>query len=159
MPDNKLELRAQVGVLEMLIIIVRHFYQKVDIAAGEEITIQYITFLFGNTRRRRDIHQCWWILSSPLPSMHIISLYLFINIAFDTFEITPTLWGTNKKRISFLPCNTNVMIVVFINTSYSNHHQHHCHQKVFWLSVPSMPRPNGVWASFFCSREITTMII
>jgi len=43
MPDNKLELRAQV-----------------DIAAGEEVTIQYITFLFGNTRRRRDIHQCWF---------------------------------------------------------------------------------------------------
>ena len=39
---------------------------QVDIAAGEEVTIQYITFLFGNTRRRRDIHQCWFVSSSFL---------------------------------------------------------------------------------------------
>lgn len=42
MEDDRLVLRAQV-----------------DIKAGEEITIQYISFLFGNTRRRREIHQCW----------------------------------------------------------------------------------------------------
>lgn len=43
LPDDTLQLRAQV-----------------DILAGEEITISYISFLFGNTRRRRDIHQCWF---------------------------------------------------------------------------------------------------
>jgi len=32
---------------------------QVDIAVGEEIKIQYISFVFGNTRRRKDIHQCW----------------------------------------------------------------------------------------------------
>lgn len=32
---------------------------QVDIKAGEEITIQYISFIFGNTRRRKDIHQSW----------------------------------------------------------------------------------------------------
>lgn len=42
MEDDRLILRAQV-----------------DISEGEEITIQYISFLFGNTRRRKDIHQCW----------------------------------------------------------------------------------------------------
>jgi len=32
---------------------------QVDIKAGEEITIQYISFIFGNRRRRKDIHQSW----------------------------------------------------------------------------------------------------
>ena len=42
MPDDKLTLRAQV-----------------DIKEGEEITIQYISFLFGNSRRRGEISSCW----------------------------------------------------------------------------------------------------
>jgi len=42
MDDNKVELRA-----------------KVDIKEGEEITIQYITFIFGNVKRRRDIQKSW----------------------------------------------------------------------------------------------------
>jgi len=42
MPDDKLILRAQV-----------------DIKEGEEITIQYISFLFGNSRRREEIRSCW----------------------------------------------------------------------------------------------------
>jgi len=40
--DDKLTLRAQV-----------------DIKEGEEITIQYISFLFGNSRRRKEISSCW----------------------------------------------------------------------------------------------------
>jgi len=41
-PDDRLTLRAQV-----------------DIKEGEEITIQYISFLFGNSRRRKEIASCW----------------------------------------------------------------------------------------------------
>jgi len=32
---------------------------QVPIRKGDEITIQYISFLFGNYRRRRDIKNCW----------------------------------------------------------------------------------------------------
>eukprot|EP00092_Neocalanus_flemingeri_P013253 GFUD01014283.1.p1 GENE.GFUD01014283.1~~GFUD01014283.1.p1 ORF type:complete len:522 (+),score=161.87 GFUD01014283.1:236-1801(+) len=42
MPDDRLTLRAQV-----------------DIKEGDEITIQYISFLFGNSRRRKEISDCW----------------------------------------------------------------------------------------------------
>jgi len=42
-PDNSLTIRAQV-----------------PIKAGEEITIQYITFLYGNSRRRKEIQECWF---------------------------------------------------------------------------------------------------
>jgi len=42
MPDDRLVLRA-----------------KTDIKEGEEVTIQYISFLFGNSRRREEILSCW----------------------------------------------------------------------------------------------------
>ena len=35
--------------------LIQYIYTFCDGSAGEEITIQYITFLFGNTRRRKDI--------------------------------------------------------------------------------------------------------
>ena len=41
-PDNEIIIRAQVDIME-----------------GEEITIQYISYLFGNTLRRRDIQDNW----------------------------------------------------------------------------------------------------
>jgi len=41
-PNERLTLRAQV-----------------DIKEGVEITIQYISFLYGNTRRRKEISACW----------------------------------------------------------------------------------------------------
>jgi len=41
-PDDSMDLRAQV-----------------DIKKGDEFSIQYISFLFGNTKRRGDIKACW----------------------------------------------------------------------------------------------------
>ena len=42
-PENKMTIRASWGIKK-----------------GEEITIQYISFLFGNSRRREDIKSCWF---------------------------------------------------------------------------------------------------
>ena len=42
-PDNKMSIRASWGIKK-----------------GEEITIQYISFLFGNSRRREEIKSCWF---------------------------------------------------------------------------------------------------
>ena len=46
-PDNRLTLRAQREIKE-----------------GEEITIQYISFLFGNSKRCPDIKACWFFQCS-----------------------------------------------------------------------------------------------
>ena len=63
-PDNKLTLRAQ-----------RH------IKEGEEITIQYISFLFGNSKRCPDIKACWFFQCSCRRCSDTSELGTFLSAA------------------------------------------------------------------------------
>ena len=62
-PDNSLTIRA-----------------KRSIKRGEEVTIQYISFLFGNSRRREEIKSCWFF-ECGCPRCSSISELGMLNIS------------------------------------------------------------------------------
>jgi len=64
LPDDKLTLRAQV-----------------DIKEGEEVTIQYISFLYGNSRRGGEISSCWMFQCRCLRCLDTTEMGSFLSAA------------------------------------------------------------------------------
>ena len=83
MPDDKLILRAQV-----------------DISKGEEITIQYISFLLGNSRRRTEIASCWMFECRCPRCLDITEFGSFLSAA-----LCSSCKGAVLPSESLLECN------------------------------------------------------